>query len=419
MKNLKYISSHLKKPLLLILSFLCLETFIYGQIGPGVGADTHDPKVVIAAAKQALAKVRNVSYKATYQGTGAFSTHAPNVKGEVTIEKLDFENSLKAKFAASGQFFQTGSDEKQNFHTTFDGTTVYKLRPKENAVLQKELEINNPTERKFGFVTSFFGGGAYQLTMFEFIESEPLNFQVQAEIADYEGRTVIDETLCHVVYIEYLRNERKVRERWFFGVKDSLPRKYELLETDDKGKFGSYVLTIADLKTDIKTNPSSYKIITPKGYTVKLYEPPSRPVSLAVDSTAPEWKMFDAANREHSLQDYRGKILVLDFWATWCNPCIKAMPDLQKIQDKFKSRGVEVFGVNVWEESNAAAYMKQRGFTYTLLLKGEEAAKLYGVSSLPSLFIIGVDGKIIYHATGLPKDVENFLENYLKKIETK
>jgi thiol-disulfide isomerase/thioredoxin len=401
---------------------LCVNNFVFGQIGPGVGADTLDAKKIILEASKAFKNVKNINYKANYRGTGAFSTHTQNVSGEVVIEKLASDNPLRAKFAASGLYISTGGDEIQNFHTTFNGTTVYKLRPKENAVLQKTLEVNSPTERKLGFVTSFFGGGPYQLTMLEFVEAEPLARQTQADVLDYEGRTVVEGIPCHVIYIEYstefMGNKRKTRERWYFGTKDNLPRKFESLVTDDKGRHGSYELTLSDLKINTKLNDSVFKVVNPKGYSIKQYEPPTPPASLPINSIAPEWKLFDENNREHSLQNYRGKIVIMDFWATWCGPCIRAMPDLQKLHDKFKSRGVEVFGVNAWEESNAAAYMKQRGFTYNLLLKGEEIGKLYNVSTLPSMYIIGIDGKIIYHATGLPKDVESFLEDYLKRVDS-
>lgn len=63
--------------------------------------------------------------------------------------------------------------------------------------------------------------------------------------------------------------------------------------------------------------------------------------------------------------------------------------------------------------------MKQRGFTYKSLLNGEETVELYNVGGLPTLYIIGVDGKIIYRTTGAHEEVEAVLEEYLKKLETK
>ena len=420
MCNSKHSTFQLKNIFLAIICTFCFSAFICGQqVGPGVGADTRDARQVIYAAAQAIRKTRSFAYKAIYQGTGAFSTHAPNVVGEAAMQRLGAENPLKAKFAAQGVFFATGSDERQNFHTTFDGTAVNRLRPKERVLVQKKLQNDNPAERELGFVTSFFGGGPYQIIMLEWIEDEPLKLQSQAEVADYEGRTTIENVLCHVVYVEYMRQARQFRERWFFGINDNLPRKVEQLEMDAKGRHGAYVLTLSDLQVNTAFDDSKFKISLPEGYSIKLYQPPTRPPLLSVNSPAPEWKLFDSATREHSLSEYRGKIVIMDFWATWCGPCIRTMPVLQKLHDKFKARGVEVFGVNVWEESNSVTYMKQKGFTYTSLLKGEEIAKSYNVGSLPTLYIIGVDGKIIYRTTGAHDEVETVLERYLKELETK
>ena len=420
MHSSKHTVLQLKNIFLTIAITFCFSTFVCGQqVGPGIGADTRDARQIIRDAAQAVRKTRSVTYKAVYQGTGAFSTHTPNVVGEAAMERLGAENPLKAKFAAQGVFYATGSDERQNFHTAFDGATVSRLRPKERLLVRKKLQNDNPAERELGFVTSFFGGGPYQIIMLEWIEDEPLKLQSQAAVVDYEGRTTIENVLCHVVYVEYMRQTKQIRERWFFGFNDYLPRKVEQLATDDKGRQGAYVLTLSGLQINKIFEDSKFNVSLPEGYAVKLYEPPTRPPLLPIDSLAPEWKLLDSANREHSLSEYRGRIVLLDFWATWCGPCIQTMPVLQKLYAKFKSRGVEVFGVNVWEESNSVAYMKQKGFTYTSLLKGEEIAKSYNVGGLPTLYIIGIDGKIIYRTTGAHDEVETVLERYLKELETK
>ena len=70
-----------------------------------------------------------------------------------------------------------------------------------------------------------------------------------------------------------------------------------------------------------------------------------------------------------------------------------------------------VLGVNTWEESNASAYMKSQGFTYGLLLKGEEIAKAYRVEILPTVYVIGSDGKILYRSIGVDDKLSSFLAN--------
>src|SRR6266567_2066513 len=70
---------------------------------------------------------------------------------------------------------------------------------------------------------------------------------------------------------------------------------------------------------------------------------------LAIGATAPDWELSDADGKLQTLAQYRGKIVVLDFWATWCGPCAEVMPQMQKLHEKYKDKGVAVFGVSSWE----------------------------------------------------------------------
>lgn len=104
----------------------------------------------------------------------------------------------------------------------------------------------------------------------------------------------------------------------------------------------------------------------------------------------------------------------IHFWATWCGPCIRTMPEIQRLHEKYQSKDVLVFGVNCWEESNAAAYMKDQRFTYKLLLKGESIAPGYRVEILPTIYVVGEDGKIIYRSVGVDEKLDSFLAKHLE-----
>ncbi len=106
--------------------------------------------------------------------------------------------------------------------------------------------------------------------------------------------------------------------------------------------------------------------------------------------------------REFEASGFRGEVVVLDFWATWCGPCRAAMPAVQRLHDEFRGRPVRVYGVSCWERGNALGVMLERGFTYGLVTGGDELARRYGVGALPTLVVIGVDGSEIYRAQGSP-----------------
>lgn len=140
---------------------------------------------------------------------------------------------------------------------------------------------------------------------------------------------------------------------------------------------------------------------------------------LSVGETAPDWQLTDAEGKQHSLSEYRGKVVVMDFWATWCGLCYGVMPRLQKLHEKYKDKGVIVFGINSWENSDPVEVMKKKQYSYGLLLKGEDIAEAYGVTSLPAIYIIGADGKIIYrHAGADDKNLASLIEKYLKGRES-
>lgn len=104
---------------------------------------------------------------------------------------------------------------------------------------------------------------------------------------------------------------------------------------------------------------------------------------------------LDSSNFESAVKSSQKPVLV-DFWATWCGPCKAAMPSIQKISEDYKGKDVVVLGVNTWERKEGAGkkYMDDKGYTYGCLLKGDDLAKDYGISGIPTLVVIGKDGKI-------------------------
>ena len=116
--------------------------------------------------------------------------------------------------------------------------------------------------------------------------------------------------------------------------------------------------------------------------------------------------------KEVRLADYKGKVILIDFWATWCGPCKMAMPKIQALHEKYRDKAVSVFGVDTWERGAAdiaQKYMAQQGYTYGLLLKGDDLAKAYGISGIPTVVLIGPDGKILFTSVGFADKEEEHL----------
>ena len=112
---------------------------------------------------------------------------------------------------------------------------------------------------------------------------------------------------------------------------------------------------------------------------------------------APDFSLPDLTGRPVRLADFRGKTVVIDFWATWCPPCIFQVPELNKFWDANEAAGdVEVIGVAVDAEgaSVVAPWVKEQGVRYQILLGSEALAKEFGALGFPTLVVVRPDGKI-------------------------
>lgn len=370
---------------------------------------------ILTTAQQSIRRVKSLAYAAEYWGTGAFSATSPVARGEVRLARLEPDNPFKAKLAVQGVFSLTGNASPRSFRVAFDGTEIRWIDAAHKVVVHETPDATSPRERDLAYVTSFFGGGPYQLVLFEYLQENPFAVGTPLRHVRYEGQTAVKEVLCHVVYVEHgTPDGQKVRKRWFIGAKDHLPRRLEILD-EDNGQTGTYVLTLSDLRVDLPPGAPDFTIPVPQGYGLKQHQVTARPALLAVGSRAPEWELNDAAGVRHTLSEYSGQVVVLDFWATWCGPCIKTMADLQRLHETFKGRGVTVLGINAWEEQEPAAFMRERGFSYGLLLKGEQVAVSYRVSLLPVVYVIGYDGTILHRFEGSDKNLPAIIEGYLRQ----
>jgi peroxiredoxin len=117
---------------------------------------------------------------------------------------------------------------------------------------------------------------------------------------------------------------------------------------------------------------------------------------------APALALKDLDGRSHQLSDYRGKVILVNFWATWCGPCRDEMPSIQELKDKLAGKPFVVLAVNLDEpESRIWKFLSQMKLDFTILLDPErKAARAWGARILPATYVIGPDGKIRYSLVG-------------------
>ncbi len=135
------------------------------------------------------------------------------------------------------------------------------------------------------------------------------------------------------------------------------------------------------------------------------WEPAAAAVQPAADRTAaPQFTLRDATGKDTKLADFRGKAVLLNFWATWCGPCKLEIPWFIEFQNKYRSQGLAVVGVSMDEDGwkVITPYVQKVGMNYPVLLGNEDVAKRYGgVDGLPTTFLIDRTGKIAAMHTGI------------------
>jgi peroxiredoxin/outer membrane lipoprotein-sorting protein len=117
---------------------------------------------------------------------------------------------------------------------------------------------------------------------------------------------------------------------------------------------------------------------------------------------APDFTLRDAAGKTVRLRDLRGKVVVVDFWATWCPPCRAQMPFLQQMQNTFGAQNLAVLGLNVGEDAaTVSAFAKKESYTLTLLLGAEpDVSSKYFVEAYPTTFVVDRKGRIVLRELG-------------------
>jgi cytochrome c biogenesis protein CcmG, thiol:disulfide interchange protein DsbE len=143
-----------------------------------------------------------------------------------------------------------------------------------------------------------------------------------------------------------------------------------------------------------------------------------------VGDVAPEFslKTLDGET-EINLSDYAGKVVYLDFWASWCGPCRRAFPEVKKLHAEYAEQGMEVLAISLDKSpSPAIKFMAQQDASFLALFDaGSRTAQAYGVRSIPTTIIVGPDGKVAYNMVGFNPnkvpEIQKTIDELLTQVE--
>lgn len=131
--------------------------------------------------------------------------------------------------------------------------------------------------------------------------------------------------------------------------------------------------------------------------------------ALPVIGPAPSWKLRDVAGREVSSDEFKGKVVVVDFWATWCGPCKEEIPGYVELQKKYADKGFVILGVSLDQQGPPVVkrYAESAKINYPLIM-GDDAvvAAFGGIDAIPTTFLIDREGRIRHKKIGSMETAE-------------
>jgi thiol-disulfide isomerase/thioredoxin len=403
-------------PRIIAVGAVCLSTSIaFGQVDP-------QARRALEGMAEAVKDARTIMYDVQVRGEGAFFGMLPALSGKIYLKRVESAEQAAPGVpvgawmmrvegrTAGGQGLEAGQ-----FLVVSDGARFAYIDDSRRQLIYRPH--GSVRGQPFDNVTS--------LQIPHLIDPAGIERQLAMPTIALVEQTTIDGVPCDVVLAD--PGEQQPKMQYAISRRDGIPRRAErLLQGGILNDRQTWTVTNVQINAAVPDH--FFKLTAPDGYatvgapvvqqpgeattvtnddgskneerTATQLPPASFPrtVGTEVGNIAPDFELSAPGGQKVSLSSLRGSVVLLDFWGTWCLPCKRSSPEIQKVHDDYKDRNVKVYGLAVRESSdeNPINYMKENNFTYGLLLRADDVARQFRVRLYPTFIVIGKEGEIVH-----------------------
>ena len=354
---------------------------------PATFADSHEAKGldVLRRADAALRTARGLRYDFEYLGTGA---NRSRITGTATLVRLAVDRSAyraEIAFALPPPGFAA---HPRAFALASDGEAVWRRDDESRRLEHASLaSMGSYLTRAIGFAL-----------LPQWHREAPLGIEMEgSETVRYAGRTRLDGVDCDVVFVGFDADTGLGDQFFTIGRADGLPRRVTMVAPAAGADLPTwhFELRLSDVRI-VDTQASDMTLIAPAGH--QTIEVDRRRIEAG--APAPTWELATPSGTSVSLTDLHGRVVLLDFWASWCPICTDLLPTTEAIHNDYAAADVAVYAVHIWDAAPPQPVLRARGVDLPILIEGDAVADLYKVGATPTTLIIGRDGRIVHREVG-------------------
>jgi thiol-disulfide isomerase/thioredoxin len=342
-----------------------------------------------------------------------------NIMSEINLAKgLDKLQTFFIEYpkAENWKFYNRNAIKFSTDKTKLEQAKIFAL----SAIKLAEAELENPTEAKPDYLTDKSWKKVQQTnlaTVYDTYASILIKEEKNKEAAEYLNKAVnLSEGKTVEINARYVKTLKSLNENDLFKTAENFVK---------SGNANDEIKEI--LKEEFVKKNGDEKDF--RVYLNKLEEPFKTKIKIALQKElislpAPDFSLFNLNGVEINLKSLKGKTIVIDFWATWCGPCLVSFPGLQKVVNKFNDdESVQFLFVNTWEnvaekKSNATLFIEKNKYTFNVLMDEQnEVVAKFKVEGIPTKFVIDKEGNIRFKSVGFSGNTEKMVEELTMMIE--